>query len=255
MTLLIQQRLTEIAADRGFRILYACETGSRGWGFASPDSDYDVRFVYAWPREFYLRLDDPKDNFNLLENAGDDVLDFNAWDIRKLLRHARRSNATVFEWLQSPILYREEAGFRARAWELTAAHFNPKAAVHHYLGIAHNAMKTGISDGQIKIKKYFYILRPLLAAIWAADRRSVPPMEFKPLLTQIEDNQILMAAIYQLWSEKEKAPEGYLIPLVPAIQTFIEQEMERCRETASGMEELYADDSALNLFFNEIITV
>lgn len=254
MRTIIIERLQEIARQQGFHILYACETGSRGWGFASPDSDYDVRFVYTWPEMTYLKLDDPKDNFSLLENVGNDILDFNAWDIRKLLRHARRSNATVFEWLQSPIIYSEEASFREQAWPLVEPHFSPRAAVHHYLGIAHNAMKTGISgDGQIKIKKYFYVLRPLLAAMWAADRRTVPPMEYKPLLTQIEDNQDLMSVMLQLWAEKEQAQEGQLIPLIPAIQDFIEHETERCRQVATGIEELNIDDTLLIDFFRKVI--
>lgn len=251
--MVITQRLAKLEQERGFYILFACETGSRAWGFASPDSDFDIRFVYAWPEEKYLRLDDPVDNIAWMENDGADLLDFSGWDIRKLLRQVRRSNATVFEWLQSPVIYQEKAGFRDILWALGQAHFNPKAGIHHYLGICHNSIKSGVTDGRIKIKKYFYILRPLLAAMWVADQGTVPPMEFEPLLTQIEKNLPVMNAIRSLMAEKEQAPEGHLIPLVPALQQFIDREMGRCQVVASGLEETKADDALLTDLFRVMI--
>jgi uncharacterized protein len=119
--------------------------------------------------------------------------------------------------------------------------------------VAAGALPHPTAIGRIKIKKYFYILRPLLAAMWAADRRTVPPMEYQHLLAQIEKDQELMAEMLQLWAEKEKAPEGYLIPLIPGIQAFIERETVRCRQIAADMEEVKVADAALVDFFRKII--
>ncbi len=250
----ILQHVHALAAERGVRILYACETGSRGWGFASPDSDYDVRFVFAHPLRRYLSIQEPQSDINTFLDADGEVLDLNGWDLRKFLRLLARSNATPFEWLQSPIVYEQEAGFRETLWALAPGYFQPRAGVHHYLGICHNSIKTGIADGNIKIKKYFYILRPLLAAIWAADRQSVPPMEFRPLLQQIEHRRPLMEAIQALWAEKEKAAEAQVIQLIPVIQEFVEQEMERCRDVAATLTGKNADTQALDDFFQQHCT-
>jgi len=250
---LIQHHLRRIAEKHGIRILYACETGSRGWGFASPDSDYDVRFFYAFPTERYLSVDEPKDTLmELFEDQGE-ILDFNGWELRKTLRHLRHSNATPFEWLQSPIVYRQEGDFRNELWTLAPPYFAPRATIHHYLGICHTSIKTGIADNQINIKKYFYILRPLLAAMWAADRQTIPPMEFEPLLSQIENQTDLMAAIRQLLKEKEQAVEGQAIPLVPVIQAFIASEMTRCREVSDTLEKKQVESDALDVFFRNIL--
>lgn len=249
MTEKILTHLQAIAREKNLRILYACETGSRGWGFASPDSDWDVRFIYAHPRDAYLAVNEPQDTLTRILDDGGDVLDFNAWDLRKTLHHLRKSNATPFEWLQSPIVYMEEPGFRDALWALSPQYFIPRTAVHHYLGICHNAIKTGIDEGQIRIKKYFYILRPLLAAMWAADRQTVPPMEFAKLLPQIENRAPLMDAVRRLLAEKELAVEGQMIPLVPVIQDFIFAEMERCKAVAAEFEGSNSDTEPLNRFF------
>ena len=100
---IIPAKLREIEAREHVRILHCVESGSRAWGFASPDSDYDVRFVYVRQPEHYLRLDKTRD---VIEWQLDDTLDINGWDLQKTLRLLHRSNPTVFEWNSSPILYK-----------------------------------------------------------------------------------------------------------------------------------------------------
>ncbi len=253
MQTLILHHLHRIAQEKNIRILYACETGSRGWGFASPDSDYDIRFIYVHPRDQYLSISNPTDTITTIFEDGGEILDFNAWDLRKILHHLRKSNATPLEWLQSPIIYEQEGNFREELWTLAPQFFNPQSAVHHYLGICHNSIRSGITEGQIKIKKYFYILRPLLAAKWAAERQTIPPMEFKYLLTQIENDAPLMAAIHQLWAEKEKAVEGEVIPLVPIIQDFIAVEVEKCKSWTADGRKPAADSATLDVFFRKML--
>ena len=252
---LISHHLRRLEQEKSVKVLYACETGSRGCGFASPDSDFDIRFASVHPLDRYLSIHDPQDTITTIFEDGGEVLDFNGWDLRKTLHHLSKSNAAPFEWLQSPIVYGQEGNFRDALWTLAPQFFSPRAAVHHYLGICHNSIKTGISAGQIKIKKYFYILRPLLAAIWAADRQTIPPMEFLPLLTQVADNVPLMDAIHQLLAAKEKALEAQTIALVPMLQAFIGLEMERCKSLASDLEKTAVNADVLDEFFRKRLTI
>ena len=95
----ILRELDRIEAEHDVRILYAAESGSRAWGFASPDSDYDVRFVYVRKAFEYVRLDEPRDG---IEHVNDGLLDINGWDLKKAMGQFARGNATLFEWSGSP---------------------------------------------------------------------------------------------------------------------------------------------------------
>ena len=98
----ILKKLAEIEMEHDVRIIYACESGSRAWGVPSKDSDYDVRFIYAHPRDYYLSISPLRD---VIELPIDPVFDINGWDIRKALSLLRKSNIRLLEWLQSPIVY------------------------------------------------------------------------------------------------------------------------------------------------------
>ena len=100
----IQEQIRRIEESENIKILLAVESGSRAWGFASPDSDYDVRFVYIRRPEDYLRLDAIRD---VIELPIDDILDINGWDLQKTLRLLYKSNPTLFEWFSSPFVYQE----------------------------------------------------------------------------------------------------------------------------------------------------
>ena len=130
----IQEKLDEIERTEGVRILHVVESGSRAWGFASPDSDYDVRFVYVRKFEDYLALDEPKDT---IEWQLDEVLDLNGWDLKKALRQFERGNATLFEWSGSPVVYRTTPEW-ARIREVAEQYFSEKAAIYHYYGTANH---------------------------------------------------------------------------------------------------------------------
>lgn len=223
MQQLIQERLKALEKERNITILYACESGSRAWGFASPNSDWDVRFVYAHSMDWYLQINEQKDQIDLDIDANE--LDLSGWELRKLLRLFGRSNASPFEWLQSPIVYADPYNFKEKLWHLQAEYFKPKAVAYHYLGLAKNAAKKGLLDGLMDIKKYFYVLRPLLAAYWICHRKTVPPMEFAPLLEQIKEQTALYEAIQALTMKKIAALEGDKTDPVPIIQDFIEQQL------------------------------
>lgn len=124
----INGKLDEIERTEGVRILHAVESGSRAWGFASPDRDYDVRFVYVRPKEDYLRLDEHRD---VIEWQQGEVLDINDWDRKKALRQFAKGNATLFEWSGSPIVYRTTDNW-AKIKEVSKQYFSEKASIYHY---------------------------------------------------------------------------------------------------------------------------
>lgn len=206
---LILKRLKELETIHNITILYACESGSRAWGFASPNSDWDVRFIYVHSQDWYLSIDESKD---MLDFAIDEhELDLTGWELRKTLRLFRGSNASPFEWLQSPIVYLDPYNFRSELWQLTNTYFKPRSMAFHYLGLAKNSSKKGLVDGLMDIKKYFYVLRPLLAAYWICHKKTVPPMEFVPLLEQLKSEEALYAAIQTLVRKKVAALETVFI--------------------------------------------
>ena len=174
----IATALAALEAEHGIRILYACESGSRAWGFPSPDSDYDVRFIYVHALDWYLGLDEGPDTLNF---PVDDELDLAGWELRKTLRLLRGSNAALFEWLQSPIVYHEAPGFRAQLAPLLPLAFNGKAGLHHYLGQLRRGVEEDLIDEEVRMKRLFYALRSALAARWIREKHTLPPMEFAPL--------------------------------------------------------------------------
>jgi uncharacterized protein len=164
------------------RILCAVESGSRAWGFASQDSDYDVRFIYAHPKDWYLSVFEQRD---VIEPQGDGVLDPSGWDLRKALRLFSKCNLALNEWLNSPIVYLELAGFRIELQSLIPVFFNSIAAVHHYSSMANAALTTREASGEIKTKKLFYALRALLACRWIERSGNQPPTEFDRLVAAV----------------------------------------------------------------------
>lgn len=247
MKQLIQQRLQELEHTRHIKIWYACESGSRAWGFASPNSDWDVRFIYSHPLEWYLNLEEHKSMIDLGVDEQD--LDFTGWDLRKLLRLMAGSNASPFEWLQSPIVYHDSTDFRAQLWPLAQAYFKPKTTAFHYYGLARNSLKKGMSNGQMDIKKYFYVLRPLLAMRWIVYRQTPPPMEFAPLLEEIKSDAAVYQAIQHLTQAKIAANEGDTIKPVPLIQRYINDTLEVCADLAQALPAPAASYDVLNQFF------
>lgn len=214
---IIQQEIGKIEAARGIRILFACESGSRAWGFPSPDSDWDVRFIYARPQAEYLSLREQKDT---LDFAIKEDLDLAGWDIRKTLQLIGRSNATPAEWLQSPSIYSEVEGFREACFSEATRHYNPHGAYAHYIGLATGSFKKIENAEQgAKLKTWFYVLRPLLAAKWIRDQATVPPMEFAPLmLAGCHDN--MQQLLSDLIAQKAQLDESATLPIPADIESY-----------------------------------
>lgn len=223
----IMESLRRIEAEHDVTVLFACESGSRGWGFASPDSDYDVRFIYVHRLPWYLTVAPRRDVIELPIN-GD--LDINGWDLRKALALMRESNPTLLEWLRSPIVYREEAQTMGRVRTLAEQVFSNARAWHHYTSMAKKNFREHLQADEVRYKKYLYVLRPLLAARWIRSQPGVPPMRFAELAQHTLDarqDAALIAEIDALLEVKMRAGEGATSPRWPGIHAFIEAELTR----------------------------
>jgi len=175
----ILAELQRIEREHSVRVLLAVESGSRAWGFASPDSDYDVRFIYAHTADWYISVIEPRD---VIEQLLPGDLDVSGWDLRKTLRLFSKCNLALNEWLGSPLVYSEVRGFKQHLAELMPQFFNSIAGIHHYRSMAARSLNEHYRDGRIGIKKLFYVLRPLLACRWIESRRSQPPTQFAELV-------------------------------------------------------------------------
>jgi predicted nucleotidyltransferase len=222
----ILHRLAATEREHGVRIVLAIESGSRAWGFASPNSDYDVRFIYARPGDWYLAVD-LEERRDVIEYPILDDIDLNGWDVRKALRLFWKSNPALVEWIQSPIIYIENGCFAERARALLPQVYARESGMYHYRSMAKTNYREHLRGPQVKLKKYFYVLRPLLAVRWIERYQSAPPIEFGKLLHLIEDQAELCGAIDALLAQKRLTPETGLADPVPLINQFIEQELLR----------------------------
>lgn len=214
---LIQEKLREIEQREECRILLAVESGSRAWGFASPDSDYDVRFIYVRPEKAYLRLDRTRD---VIEVPINDELDINGWDIDKTLRLLHKSNPTVFEWFSSPIIYQTSA-LADQFRPIMQKYFSSKAGLWHYLHMAEGNYRDYLRGEMVRAKKYFYVLRPILACKWILEKGTPPPMLFAELVkSELRDD--LSETVYQLLDLKMNSPEIKEIPHIDQLNRYLD---------------------------------
>ncbi len=245
----INGKLNEIEAKEGVKILHAVESGSRAWGFASPGSDYDVRFIYVRPQEDYLRIDDIRD---VIEWQLDDVLDINGWDLKKTLKQFAKGNATLFEWSGSPIVYKTTDEWW-HIYEVAKDYFLEKSAVYHYYGTARGTYEGYLQGETVRYKKYFYALRPLLAARYIEEYHEAPPVLFSELL-RMELPAELRTAIDELLEIKKQSTEGEENPQMPVIRNFIASEIDRQKEISDSLSDDHNRDwSPLNRVFVEVI--
>ena len=245
----IRRKLREIEEKEKVRILYAVESGSRAWGFASPDSDYDVRFIYVRTLEDYLGLEQKRD---VIEWQLDEVFDMNGWDIRKALAQFRKSNAAVFEWSNSPIVYWEREEWK-KVYETAEEYFRVKPALYQYYGVAKSTCCQFLLGNEVRYKKYFYALRPLLACRYIWDHKCAPPIVFDQLMKTELDSE-LRREIEELVDRKRGTMEGERNLPIPGILRFIEEELSVWRERIGGLpEERYGDWKELNQVFLSLV--
>ncbi|SHO50901.1 nucleotidyltransferase domain-containing protein [Anaerocolumna xylanovorans] len=233
ITKIIDEKLNEIEEKEKVKILHAVESGSRAWGFASPDSDYDVRFIYVRKMEDYLRLKEERD---VIEWQLDETLDINGWDLKKALQHFHKSNATLFEWSNSPIVYRTTKEWQD-IYRTASDYFSIKSAMYHYYGTANGNFLEYLQEDEVKYKKYFYVIRPLLACRYIKEKAAPPPVLFEELM-KLELPDEIRCEIQKLLAVKVNTPEAGKGQRIDILNHYIEKELSTYKENVN----LMADD-------------
>jgi len=242
----IRDALSRLEVEQNVRVLYACESGSRAWGFASRDSDYDIRFLYVHHRDWYLSVQDRRD---VIEEPLTDELDVSGWELRKALRLLRKSNPPLLEWLKSPVVYQRDSVFTAEFNELATEFYSPQRCFSHYLHMASgNWRHYLLGREQVGLKKYLYVFRPLLACRWIERGLGQVPMLFQQLVDEVLEESKVLNALQALVARKQAGDELDAAPPVEVLSRFIEAELSRL-EAVEQPEEAPGNVEALNAFF------
>lgn len=222
----IDARLAGVAADHGVAVPWAIESVSRAWGFPSPDSDYDCRFLFVRPREEYLSPWRPRD---VIETPLDPVLDVNGWDLVKAVQLAVRGNAVVGEWLRSPIVYGGDPDFAAELTDLLRATGDRAATARHYLHISRNEWDPArTAEGQpVRLKKVLYATRSVLALRWLELHDGVPPMQLDELLAETDPPAAVRDVLADVVARKAVTREVGTAPVPAPLAAYVAEIVSR----------------------------
>lgn len=243
----IQNILKEIEQKKNIKILYACETGSRAWGFPSPDSDFDIRFIYMHERDWYLSLSQKKDSIEYMD--GD--LDITGWDLRKSLGLLKKSNAPLIERFNSPIEYFVAPGFKESFKELITNYYSPIAVFFHHHSLAKKFWEDLKDKEEFKLKSYFYLVRSLLSCNWIINDSNVLPMHIEGLMQYIDDEyKDWLRALIKL---KETVSEKYLHQKDEKLNEWILNLFEDVDAAKDSIPVNKAEMSLLNEFFLKML--
>jgi len=246
---IIIEKLLELEHQQNIKILYACESGSRAWGFPSPDSDFDVRFIYARKEDDYLTIAEIKDTIELPVN---EILDIGGWDLKKALKLFLKSNSPLYEWLQSPIVYLSVNDFTQEIEQLMPRYFSLKSGAHHYFSMAQNTLDNDLQRDEVKLKRYFYALRSTLACKWIIEDQTLPPMEFGKLRVLIEEVN-LQLNIDTLLRVKSISDEKTLITPIKDLDIWLKNTIFYCKDKIAKLPANHQKTDELNLMFRKHI--
>lgn len=244
----VRERLARIEKREGVRVLYACESGSRCWGFASPDSDYDVRFIYVRSMDDYLAVTEPRD---VIEEPVNERWDASGWDLKKALQLMLRGNSSLLEWLTSPLVYAEAPGFRASLLALYRATVPVEKLAAGYTAMAMRNFRAYLAGDVVRTKKYLYVLRPLVAAHWIAEKKTFPPLAFDELVHWVAASRPELATeLLDLVARKKAGLKNEAGPRFPEADRYIS---ERLAAAPLPVPPASADLRAVNRFFARIV--
>ena len=237
----IRKVIEQAEKEFAIKVLYACESGSRAWGFPSKDSDYDVRFIYIHHPSWYLSIDQKRDvieipNHDPISIPVDPLLDMSGWELTKTLKLFRKSNPPLLEWLRSNMIYYQRFSTIEKMKQLEKQIFSPTSTIYHYLNMAKGNFREYLQGDTVKIKKYFYVLRPNLAAKWVQTFQTIPPMEFDILVHKLIPDGELRTKIDILLERKKSGEELTLEPRINLINEYLEREMQQLETYAKGLE-------------------
>lgn len=167
-----------------------------------PHSDYDVKFIYVRPLNWYLGIEDSKRD---LIDCNDEF-DMNGWDLRKALQLLKESNCGILEWLNTELVYRCDLDFVKRAKDLAANEHCRKSLLLAYWGKAGKHYREYINiataNGEVLLKKYLFVIQAILSAKWIITKSpsgiDLPPQLFYTLLHSLSDSkEEVPIAIYE----------------------------------------------------------
>jgi len=251
MTEKIKQYLIEIEKERNIKILWACETGSRAWGFPSTDSDYDVRVIYAHKTDWYLSLTDQKDSIEIMLENND--IDISGWELKKSLNLLRKSNAAMLERIQSLIVYVQDAEFIEELRITSRLFYSKIATMHHYLSMAKKGLEDLEGGDEYKLKKFFYTLRAATVCKWVIEKDVSPPIEFSKLYNNLSLSESLIARIEELIKLKSEVTESYFHKGEKELVNFIKSCIEKAGDIKNNLPAAKGDITALNNLFRKYI--
>jgi predicted nucleotidyltransferase len=250
----IDRRLADVRAIEGVAIPLAIESGSRAWGFPSPDSDYDCRFVFVRPLDQYLT---PWPRRDVIETPLEGELDVNGWDLGKALKLLLKGNAVIVEWLTSPIAYGVDETFRQEFLDLAAEVVDRAATARHYLHLGTRQRRTYFTDEKdVPLKKLFYVVRPAAALRWLMlhPGAAVAPMHFQTLIAECDPPREVATLLEDLVARKALTRELGAAPLPGAITAFVDAEFERASAAEGKPARVSAEARALaEAFFRRVV--
>lgn len=243
--------LRKLELEHQCHIIFAAESGSRAWGFASPDSDYDIRAIYVKDADYYWSLEEkPQDTFEAMLPGDMDVA---AWELRKALRLFAGCNLPLYEWFGSPIIYDADVEFQQRITTLLTKYFNPIKAVHHYIAMSDHGLVDLNPDGTIAIKKLFYSLRGLFAATWADLYQTMPPTDFHSMLKLELLSDSVLQIVDALLEVKRRAREKERIIFPLDLLKFCRGKRDELKRSAEEKKFIRPSLTELNLLFRETV--
>lgn len=219
----IENVLRTIEEEQNVKIYYAVESGSRAWGFPSIESDYDVKFIYAHPTEWYLSVEEKEENIGFPVN---EFLDINGIDIKRSLQLLRKTNPAMIEWLNSPIIYKEEGNFAEDLRSLLKISTSLRHLAFFYYRMAQENYEKDLLDDAVNLKKYFYVLRALFACMYIEKYQEAPPVGMAELLESLELPEDISNGVREIMLRKMMGDEALDEPIEEAIKLFIEDQLQ-----------------------------
>lgn len=243
----INKYISDLEKEKGIEVLLACETGSRAWGFPSPDSDYDVRIIYKHNKDWYLCLVEEKDTIEVFYDNNE--IDISGWDLRKSLRLIWKSNAALIERIQSPIIYKKKNEFVDGINLIAQKTYSRIGTIHHYLSMAKKKLSEVEEFPDYKLKTFFYALRASVACLWILEKEIMPPIEFRTMLNDLDIDEKLLSRIKELIELKSTISESYMHNGEQDLILFMKTCIERADSESKSLPASKGQMSELSEFF------
>lgn len=243
----ILEKLKNLEKEKNIEILMAIESGSRSWGFASPDSDYDIRFIYKHPIDWYLS---PWEKRDTIEFMTEDDLDGSGWDLKKVFHLLNKSNVPNLEHLYSHIFYVKNDKFLELMKPLAEQSFSPIAVVFHYLSMSKKYLEA-CNKEEVKLKDYLYCLRTTLASKWVVEKGSFPPVNFHKMLDLLPEN--ILEKVRFILNLKSENGEKYCHVQDWEFFDYLKSEIEKLSEVAKTLNAVNFDKKEAERVFAEIL--